>query len=59
MLTAFLRRQKPDSTSANPAFMKNTRKDAITTQRVSKVASRAVTLFLTSSIVGGAGGAAD
>ena len=43
MLTAFLRRQNPDSTRAKPAFMKNTRNEAITTQRVSKPTLRAAT----------------
>ena len=40
MLTVFLARQKPDSTSANPRFMKNTRNAAIITQIVSSAIFR-------------------
>ena len=35
MLTAFFARQRPLSTSANPAFMKNTRNAVTSTHRVS------------------------
>ena len=35
MLTVFLARQNPDSTSAKPRFMKNTRDAVISTQIVS------------------------
>src|SRR6187549_1264376 len=35
MLTAFLRRQKPDSSRAKPAFIQNTRNAVISTQAVS------------------------
>ena len=36
MLTAFFERQNPDSTSANPAFMKKTRNPAVMTHIVSR-----------------------
>src|SRR5687768_17313818 len=44
MLTVFFARQNPDSTSANPRFMKNTKAAVSTTQIVSKatVSSSAV-----------------
>ena len=44
MLTVFLDRQKPDSTSAKPRFMKNTSEAVSTTQIVSRatVSSSAV-----------------
>src|SRR6185436_19088072 len=40
MLTAFLRRQNPDSTSAKPAFIQNTRNAVIKTQIVSAMTLR-------------------
>ena len=37
MFTVFLERQKPDSTSANPAFIQNTRNPATITHNVSTI----------------------
>ena len=44
MLTAFLARQRPLSTSAKPAFMKNTRNAAIMVQTVSAMSFKSILL---------------
>src|SRR5688572_8538530 len=58
MLTAFLTRQKPDSTSANPAFIQNTRNAAISVHTVSAATLLLATLAESSAICAATSGCA-
>ena len=57
MLTVFLARQNPDSTSAKPRFMKNTRDAVSTTQMVSSATVSSSAVF--ACAFGGKGDGAD
>jgi hypothetical protein len=56
MVTTFLARQKPDSTLANPRFMKNTRKAVTSTHTVSMATLASPTLAVR-SLIGSTGSA--